>query len=156
MFWKISWINVLLIISVFQYFDAFLFQDKRRMEPYKGTKPDFSNFVALTLENRMPWKTLNSLLFDLAPTLNEPREIIGILLKELEEKELTKYENSTLTANILKSNIKHQKITLETEIEENEQVSCTPTNETIEDEIEVLKVVKENINKEILLVMKHL
>ena len=121
----------------------------------KRTKPDFSNFVALTLENRMPWKTLNSLLFDLAPTLNEPREIIGILLKELEEKELTKYENSTLTANILKSNIKHQKITLETEIEENEQVSCTPTNETIEDEIEVLKVVKENINKEILLVMNQ-
>ena len=59
MFWKISWINVLLIQSVIQWFDAFLFQDKRRMEPYKGTKPDFSNFVALTLENRMPWKTLN-------------------------------------------------------------------------------------------------
>ena len=68
----------------------------------QGTKPDFSNFVALTLENRMPWKTLNSLLFDLAPTLNETREIISILLKELEalqstlqkkEKELAKYQN---------------------------------------------------------------
>ena len=51
----------------------------------KGTKPDFSNFVALTLENRMPWKTLSLLLNDLAPTLNETREIIiSILLKELE------------------------------------------------------------------------
>ena len=103
MFWKISWINVLLIQSVIQWFDAFLFQDKRRMEPYKGTKPDFSNFVALTLENRMPWKTLTSLLKDLAPLLNETREIICILLKQLEilqstlykkEKELEMYQKN--------------------------------------------------------------
>ena len=55
----------------------------------KGTKPEFSHFVTLTLKNRMPWKTLSFLLKDLAPTLNETREIINILLKELEALQLT-------------------------------------------------------------------
>ena len=49
----------------------------------KGTKNDFSYFVDMALQNRMPWKTLASLLTDLAPTLNETREVVRILLKEL-------------------------------------------------------------------------
>ena len=104
----------------------------------KGTRPDFSNFVALTLENRMPWKTLKSLMIDLAPSLNETREIISILLKELEtlqltlqkkEKELTKYQNSDSLAEIQTINIEHQENILETEttdeIQENEQQTST-------------------------------
>ena len=68
----------------------------------KGTKPEFLHFVVLTLENRMPWKTLNNLLIELAPSLNETREIICILLKELEtlqstlhrkQKELERFQN---------------------------------------------------------------
>ena len=56
------------------------------MEPNvdKDLIPDFSHFVRLTLKNRMPWKTLGLLLKDLAPSLNETRGIICILLKELE------------------------------------------------------------------------
>ena len=50
----------------------------------KGTKNDFSYFIDMALQNRMPWKTLASLLTDLAPTLNETREIVRILLHELE------------------------------------------------------------------------
>ena len=127
----------------------------------KHTKPDFSNFVALTLENRMPWKTLNSLLFDLAPSLNETREIICILLKELEtlqstvqkkEKELAKYENSSFPSEIqkCKSNFEHHKNTTD-EVQEHEEQSSMPENENVENEIEILEVVKERMNDEILL-----
>ena len=40
----------------------------------------------------MPWKTLTILLKDLAPTLNETREIISILLKQLETLQSTLYK----------------------------------------------------------------
>ena len=51
---------------------------------YKGSKTDFSYLVGMSLQRRMPWETLALLLRDLAPTLEETREIISILLKELE------------------------------------------------------------------------
>ena len=51
---------------------------------FKHYKYDFSHFVSMALQNTMPWQTLSMLFKDLAPTLNETREIIGILLKELE------------------------------------------------------------------------
>ena len=82
--------------------------------------PDFSHFVALTLQNRMQWKTLSLLLFDLAPTLNETREIICILLKELEalhlilqkkDKELEKYQNDGFVAVTQNSNFADHSIT---------------------------------------------
>ena len=51
-------------------------------------KNDFSYFISMALQKTMPWTTpwttLAILLKDLAPTLNETREIISILLKELE------------------------------------------------------------------------
>ena len=68
----------------------------------KGTKTDFSDYICKALQGRMPWKTLAMLLNDVAPTLNETREIINILLKELEtfhsafqenQEKLKKYEN---------------------------------------------------------------
>ena len=135
---------------------------------YKGSKTDFSYFVTMTLQNRMPWKMLSSNLFNLAPTLNETKEIILILLKELEtlhlilqkkDQELSKYQSSSFTAEIQISNIEHQNKTLETEIttdeiQENHQKSSTPETETIEDKIEILEVVKESMNEEILLGMK--
>ena len=51
---------------------------------YKGNKTDFSHFINMALQDRMPWKTLGMLLNDFAPTVNETREVISILLKELE------------------------------------------------------------------------
>ena len=50
----------------------------------KHNKYDFSHFVSLALQNTIPWPTLSMLFKDLAPTLNETREIIKVLLKELE------------------------------------------------------------------------
>ena len=68
----------------------------------RDTKVDFSYFVNLALQNKMPWNILALNFNSLAVTLNETREIISILLKELEalqstlekkEKLLEKYES---------------------------------------------------------------
>ena len=76
---------------------------------YKGNKTDFSYFVNMALEDRLPWKTFTMLLNDVAPTLNETREIISLLLKELEslhlafqEKhdELMKYQENNETESL--------------------------------------------------------
>ena len=50
----------------------------------KGNKTDFSYLIGMALQNRMQWNILALLFQNLAPTLNETREIISILLKELE------------------------------------------------------------------------
>ena len=96
----------------------------------------------------MAWKKLAMILKDLAPTLNETREIICILLKELEglqlalkkkDKELEKYRNVGAPED-------SQNILLETQIiaddvQENElQISVIET-ETMDDEIAVLELV---------------
>ena len=69
---------------------------------YKGTKNDFSHFINMALQERMPWNILAFLLKRLAPTLNKTREIICILLTELEalqstlhekEKDIENYQN---------------------------------------------------------------
>ena len=121
----------------------------------KQIAPDFSHFVTLTLQNRMPWKMLSLILVNLAPTLDETREIICILLKELEalhstlqkkDIEVKVHENYDLTAKTQMSNIENQNLSIETETQ-----SPVQDNETIEDEIEVLDVVKESINEEMYL-----
>ena len=77
---------------------AILFQAPCKMDSNicKGTKNDFSYFVDMALQNRMPWKTLASLLTDLAPTLNETREVVRILLKELETLKLSLQKKNEL------------------------------------------------------------
>ena len=70
---------------------------------YKGTKIDFSYFIGMTLQNNMAWDTLAIIMKELAPTLDESREVVSILLKELEmmqsilktkEKEIEMYRNN--------------------------------------------------------------
>ena len=70
---------------------------------YKGTKNDFSHFITMALQDRMPWNILSFLLEKLAPTLTETREIISILLTELKslqstlqekEKEIENFQNA--------------------------------------------------------------
>ena len=58
----------IMFFEIIKYFDnyfifALLFQVPFTMESniYKGTKNDFSYFVDMALQNRMPWKTLASL-----------------------------------------------------------------------------------------------
>ena len=69
---------------------------------YNGTKTDFSYFIRMAVQNNIAWKSLAMILKDLTPTLDETREVIGILLKELEalqlslkkkDKELEMYQN---------------------------------------------------------------
>ena len=56
---------------------------------FRGTKNDFSYLVDMALQSRMPWNILALNFNTLAPTLNETREIISILLKELEKLQST-------------------------------------------------------------------
>ena len=71
-----------------------------------GVKNDFSFYISMALQDRLPWKTLATIFNDVAPTLNETREIINMLLKKLEtlhldlnkkEIELHKYQDRNQT-----------------------------------------------------------
>ena len=92
-------------------------------------KTDFSYFVRMALENNIPWKTLAIILKELNPTLIETREVIGILLKELEtlhltlkekDKELKMYQNVGASVDTLNLTLKPDAI------QENMQQSSTP------------------------------
>ena len=50
----------------------------------KNSKNDFSYLVGMALRNRMPWNILAFTFNSLPLTLNEAKEIIGILLKDLD------------------------------------------------------------------------
>ena len=71
----------------------------------KGNKTDFSYLIGMALQNRMQWNILALIFQNLAPTLDKTREIISILLKELEalqsalqekERMLKKYQGSKI------------------------------------------------------------
>ena len=119
-------------------------------------KTDFSYFVRMAVQNNIPWESLAMILKDLTPSLNETREVISILLKELEalqlalkekDKELEMYQN-------VDASMDNQNLTSKTKtIQENGQQCSTPESKTIEEEIEVLEVVKENMNDKIILDM---
>ena len=119
-------------------------------------KTDFSYFVRMAVQNNIPWESLEMILKDLTPSLNETREVISILLKELEalqlalkekDKELEMYQN-------VDASMDNQNLTSKTKtIQENGQQCSTPESKTIEEEIEVLEVVKENMNDKIILDM---
>ena len=108
---------------------------------FKGTKTDFSYLVGMSLQGRMPWETLASLLKDLAPTLEETREVISILLKELEvlqsslqEKELEKFPKQRMGDDIQDQN---DIVTLETSNDADEHDESLIETESLEEDIEV-------------------
>ena len=119
-----------------------------------------SYFVSLALQNTMPWTTLPTILKDLAPTLDEAREVINILLKELEtlhstlqkkHQEVEKDQNRDQVLSDIAFQESNQNTYLETESYSNDakvQDRSLTESEIVEDEIEVLKVVKERINEE--------
>ena len=138
---------------------AILFQAPCKMDSNicKGTKNDFSYFVDMALQNRMPWKTLASLLTDLAPTLNETREVVRILLKELETLKLSLQKRNELLEKYQKENDTFEEteqnysqeiddLSLETETINDESVVET---EVIEDDNEDLDDFEESINEEL-------
>ena len=146
------------------FVNAFLsFQETGKMDSieYNGIKVEFSYFVKMALQYNMPWKTLTMLLKDLAPTLNETREVICILLKELEAMQsiLKKKDDELEMYRNVGASEDSQNIPLETEtipdvIQENDLQSSVKETEVIDDEIEVLEVVKESINEEMHLNMR--
>ena len=58
-------------------------------------KTDFSYFVRMALQDNMAWKSLSMILKDLTPSLDETREVIVILLKELEAQQLSLKEKDS-------------------------------------------------------------
>ena len=96
----------------------------------RGTRNDFSYFVKMALQNRMPWNVLAFNLNSLAPTLNETKEIIGILLKELETLQLTlkKKEQQLEKCQTKKVNVL-EPTPLETDINELNDLSGTVTRD---------------------------
>ena len=46
---------------------------------------DFEYFIQSAVDNKLPWNTLAYFLIDLAPTLDKSRQVIKILVQELEK-----------------------------------------------------------------------
>ena len=53
-------------------------------EPKAKMMVDFKYFIKSATEKKLPWSTLACFLTDLAPTLEKSKEIIKILVQELE------------------------------------------------------------------------
>ena len=64
---------------------------------------DFEYFIQSAVDNKLPWNTLAYFLIDLAPTLDKSRQVIKILVQEL-EKWVTKVENETKEDDLTESN----------------------------------------------------
>ena len=142
----------------------FTFSESSGMEPniFNGSKADFTYFITMALRKKMSWNTLKILLIDVASSLEETREVISILLRELEtlhsilekkDKELEKYRIDGFTVETQKNEVEDQNYFSETETipdnsQENEQQNYEIETETMDDEIEILDVVKESINEE--------
>ena len=61
----------------------------------KETGVDFNHFIEITIQKKMPWKSLAFILFHFAPTLEKSQQVIEILVKEL-ELWVTKVENNQI------------------------------------------------------------
>ena len=110
----------------------------------KPTMTVFCNLIGMALQNKMPWGMLANTLDCIIPSFEESKQVIIILLKELEN----------LQVRLMKKERDEIGETSKFEVIENtkEQVHETdgflPETETIEDDIEVLGVVKERIDEE--------
>ena len=118
-----------------------------------GIKPTiavFCNLIGMALQNKMPWGMLANTLDCIIPSFEESKQVIKILLKELENLQLRlmKKENDDMGETSKAFDLVENR---------NEQVNeiddSLPENETIEDDIEVLEVVKERIDEEMYLML---
>ena len=129
-----------------------------------GTSSDFILYLKMALQKRLPWKTLAIIFTDVAPTLSETREIITILLKELEtlhlallpkQTELKEYQDKNQTVLDTENSIRDS-------LSENEMIANNKVMELFakddnkpdflkeieNDNVEVLEVVKERMEEE--------
>ena len=49
-----------------------------------GTEENFTYFISLAIENKLPWESLETILKDWTPTLTKAKRLIEILLTELQ------------------------------------------------------------------------
>ena len=130
-------------------------------------KHDITHLIDMTLENKMPWISLENLLKDL--TTYDPKQVIETLLKALKKLHLKTldnnhdYTNNSLPDDEIEKERFPEKTSLEvigetksvTDLDEvhssigddnsvNEDIT-----ESVEDDIEILEVVRETIEEEI-------
>ena len=116
----------------------------------------------MALQSKMSWKMLAEVFDGIIPSFEEAKQVINILLMELEKLQLKLMEKEgkvspqnqelKMCRNV-DSSEDTQTISLGTEtmpdvLQENELLSFVKETETTEDEIKILEVVKESINEE--------
>ena len=100
---------------------------------------NFRYFIQMAIEKKMPWNTLTHLLTDLAATPVKSKQVIKLLLQEL-EKWITNEDDKLKDVVTFSQN---------RSINENQSLeSYSQDIETVDDEIEVLEVVKYKLNEE--------
>ena len=72
--------------------ESIIDHEHAKMNVNGKTTVDFHYFINSAVQNQLSWNTLAMFLTDLAPTLDQSREVIKILVQEL-EKWVTKVEN---------------------------------------------------------------
>ena len=125
-------------------------------------KTNFVHLIGMALQSKMSWKMLAEVFDGIIPSFKESKQVINILLMELEKLQLKLMEKEgkvspqnqelKMCRNV-DSSEDTQNITLETEtmqdfLQENELQRFMKETETTEDEIKILEVVKESINEE--------
>ena len=99
---------------------------------------DFQYFIQITIEKKMAWSTLLHLLTDLAATPQKSKQVIKMLLQELETW-VSKVENNSEDADFPETTSFNEDRLLEKSLQE---------SEAMDDEIEILEVVKERFDNE--------
>ena len=123
----------------------------------KVTKTDFCYFIDMALQNKMSWTMLSTLLKDLTRTSEDSRQVISILLSKLEVIHMKLLKNENIHKNIedlgaLANNEQFQEFEVENVDKDLKGETIGMINENdnlLEDDIEILKVIKERIDDNI-------
>ena len=117
-------------------------------------KTNFVHLISMALQSKMSWKMLAEVFDGIIPSFEEAKQVINILLMELEKLQLKLMEKEgkvspqnqelKMCRNV-DSSEDTQTISLETETMSDELQSSVKETETMDDEIEVLEVVKESM-----------
>ena len=128
----------------------------------KVTITDFCYLIDMALENKIPWKSFGSFLMDITQSLEDSRQVMTILLEKLEAlhfKLLKKEDETKLhekeAMKLVSESTKQTTITKDDlyEIENNVNIAdeldkqnFLPEIEAIDNDIEVVEVIKEKID----------
>ena len=83
--------NLITIYNIiFRLLDSIMNPNGKELD--QSVRVEFQYFIELAVQKKLEWNTLVHFLTDLAPTLDKSRQVIRILVQEL-EKWVTKVEN---------------------------------------------------------------